>query len=226
MTNNPLRFVGLVRAAAAALALALVPALAAAQTAPARKASQPAPAAATSQAPAPAPRSSSSNTFGLNVALGPSFEGVTALKLRLEGTMVMKPLFPNSTFELALPLGFSFWSQSSAGFGFTVDESFFRFEIVPTARLSFPVARDLGLYADAGLGFSYASVSVTTNPPGFPFASASGAGGVFKLAGGGYYAIDPHWRVFIEPVGLNFFFGGLDGFVYTIMFGAGYHFAG
>jgi hypothetical protein len=228
MTTSPFRLSGLVRAAAAALALALVPALAAAQTAPAKKSSsRSAPAAATSPAPAPAPRSSTL-PYGLSLAIGPSFEvGGTALKIRAEGSMALKPLFPNSTFELALPIGFSFWGETTGVPGFyTVDSSFFRFEIVPTARVSFPVARDLGLYADAGLGFSYASVSFTTTPAGFAYTTASGSGGIFKLAGGGYYALDPHWRLFIEPVGLNFYFGGLDGFVYTIMFGASYRFAG
>lgn len=231
MTTSPFRSSGFVRAAAAALAFALVPALAAAQTAPAKKSSsKPAPAAATSSAPAPAPHSTSGGSlpYGLNLALGPSFDvGGTALKLRVEGTIALKPLFPNSTFELALPLSFSFWGETSGVPGFyTVDVSYFRFEIVPTARLSFPVAKDLGLYGDAGLGFSYASVSVTVTPSTFPYTTASGSGGVFKLAGGGYYALDPHWRLFVEPIGLNFYFGGLDGFVYSIMFGVNYRFGG
>lgn len=232
MTTNTFRFSGIVRAAAAALALALVPALAAAQTAPAKK--TPAPAAATRPDPAPAPeaRSSSSSSalpYGLSLAIGPSFEGGTALKLRLEGSMALRPLFPNSTFELALPLALAFWGQSGAlGFGYTYDASYVRFEIVPTARISAPVAKDLGLYGDAGLGFQYYSASVTTTAPvGFPFSvGASGAGGIFKLAGGGYYALDPSWRLFIEPVGLNFYFGDGNGFVYTIMFGAQYRFRG
>jgi len=229
MTTNTLRFSGIVRAAAAALVLALVPVLAAAQTAPAKKPSRPAPAEATSAAPAPAPRSSSVLPYSLNLAIGPSFEGGTALKLRLEGTMVMKPLFPNSTFELALPLNLAFWGDSAAlGFGYSFDASYIRFEIVPTARVSFPVARDLSLYGDAGLGFQYYSVSVTTNAPiGFPVSYGdSGAGGIFKLAGGGYYSLDPNWRLFLEPISLNFYFGGGSGFVYTIMFGAAYRFQG
>ena len=222
MTTNTLRFTGIVRAAAAALAFALVPALAAAQTAPAKKASKPAPAEA-----APAPRASSTLPYSINLAIGPSFEGTTALKLRLEGTMVMKPLFPNSTFELALPLGFAFWGESGGVPGFySFDISYFRFEIVPTARVTWPVAKDLGLYADAGLGFVYYSVSSTiTGAVPLSFGT-SGAGGVFKLAGGGHYAIDPHWRLFVEPVGLNFYFGEGSGFVYTLMFGAAYRFQG
>ena len=229
MTNNPFRLPGIARAAAAALALAVVPALASAQTAPAKKATKPEPAAAAAPAPAPEPRSSGTLPFGLSLALGPSFEGTTAFKIRFEGSMALKPLFPNSTFELALPLSFAFWGDSAnLGFGYTYDASYFRMEIVPTARISAPVAKDLGLYGDAGLGFQYYSVEVTTNAPvGFPFSvGASGAGGIFKLAGGGYYALDPHWHLFVEPVGLNFYFGEGSGFVYTIMFGAQYRFRG
>lgn len=227
MTPTTPRFSGIVRAVAAALALALVPTLAAAQTAPAKKkASHPAPAQATAvdPAPPPAPRAyTPSYPYGITFGIGPSFEGSTALKLRLEGSMQLRPLFPNTTFELALPIALAFWSQSGGIPGFSWDVSYVRFEIVPTARLGFPVARDLGLYADAGLGFDYASASVTTSA-GFVYSASSGAGGIFKLAGGGYYSIDPHWRLFLEPIGLNFYFGGVSGFVYTIMLGAGYHF--
>lgn len=230
MTPSTPRYSGIVRAAAAALALALVPTLAAAQTAPAKKkASRPAPAAATAPdpapAPAPAPRASSSFPYGITLGIGPSFEGSTALKIRLEGSMQLRPLFPNTTFELALPIALAFWGQSGAYPGFyTWDVSYVRFEIVPTARISAPVARDLGIYGDVGLGFDYASVSVTTTPAFFTYSASSGAGGIFKLAGGGYYSIDPHWRLFLEPIGLNFYFGGVSGFVYSIMLGAGYHF--
>ena len=139
--------------------------------------------------------------------------------------MALKPLFPNSVFELALPLSFTFWGQSYFGY----DTSYFRFELVPTARVSAPVAKNLGLYGDVGLGFVYYSASSTVTVPGFPTAlvySASGAGGVFKLAGGGYYAFDQNWRLFIEPVGLNFYFGEGSGFVYTMMFGGQYRFRG
>jgi hypothetical protein len=230
MITTPPRFSGIVRAAAAALALALVPTLSAAQTAPAKKKPAPAKATAPDPAPAPAPApaaraSSTSLPYGITFGIGPSFEGSTALKLRLEGSMTMRPLFPNTTFELALPIGLAFWGQSGAVPGFyTWDISYVRFEIVPTARISAPVARDLGLYGDVGLGFDYASVSITTTPSFFTYSASSGAGGIFKLAGGGYYSLDPHWRLFLEPIGLNFYFGGVSGFVYTIMLGAGYHF--
>ncbi|HEU4383461.1 MAG TPA: hypothetical protein VFR85_08165 [Anaeromyxobacteraceae bacterium] len=235
MTNNPFRCSGIVRAAATALALALVPALASAQTAPAKKAPKPAPAAAPAPAPDPAPapapeaRTSSTLPYAFSFAIGPSFEGQTALKLRLEGSMAVKPLFPNSTFELVLPLNFAFWGQSYAFPPYTWDYSYFRMEIVPTVRISAPVARNVGLYGDTGLGFQYFSSSFTTTAPqGFPVSvgQASGAGGIFKLAGGGYYAFDPNWRAFVEPVGLNFYFGSASGFVYTIMFGAQYRFRG
>ncbi len=229
MTPTTPRSSGIVRAVAAALALALVPTLAAAQTAPAKKkASHPAPAQATAvdPPPAPAPRAyTPSYPYGITFGIGPSFEGSTALKLRLEGSIALRPLFPNTTFELALPIALAFWSQSGGIPGvYTWDVSYVRFEIVPTARISAPVARDLGLYGDVGLGFDYASVSVTTTPSFFTYSASSGAGGIFKLAGGGYYSLNPHWRLFLEPIGLNFYFGGVSGFVYTIMLGAGYHF--
>jgi hypothetical protein len=195
----------------------------------------PTPAAAPSPAPAAAeastaaatraPTSSSAfdNTpsslpYAGSAALGPSFEGSTAVKLRLEGSMEMSPILPipNTTFELALPIGLVFWKQSI----YSVDVSYFRLEIVPTARLRYPLAKEYGLYADAGLGFVYYSVSSNV-----PVSSGSGVGGLFKLAAGGYYAFNEHLRAFVEPVGLNFYFGSGSGFVYSILFGGSYRFS-
>lgn len=204
---------------AAGLALALVPALAAAQT---EKSASPAQALDA--------RSPSGLPYALSIGLGPSFESGTAFKMRFEGSMALKPLFPNSEFELALPVSLTFWGESgSLGFNATYDASYTRFEIVPTARISTPVANGLALYGDAGLGFQFYSGSVTTHaPPATPYftVSTSGAGGIFKLAIGGHYALAPSWRLFIEPVGLNLYFGDGSGFVYTIMLGGQYRFRG
>jgi hypothetical protein len=222
MNSSSRRIPGLVLAAAAAFALSLAPA-ASAQTAPEKKTTASkrttAPAAATDPAPAPRMRETR-YPYNVGVLIGPSFEGATTFKLRLEGAMTLQPLSRDVGLDIVLPLGFAFWGQDFAGYSI----SYFRFEFVPSARFTFPVLRELTLYGDAGLGFAYYSASVTNNTFPIPGASVSGASGVFRLAGGGFYNLNEHWRLVFEPVGLNFYFGSGSGTAYSILFGANYRF--
>ncbi len=210
---------------AAALALSFAPA-ASAQTAPEKKGTaskkSSAPAAATD--PAPAPRAREPHyPFNVGVVLGPSFEDVTAFKFRLEGAMSLQPISRDVGLDLVLPLGFTFWGQDYNYFGAAYSVSYFRFELVPSARFTFPVAREITLYGDGGLGFGYESVSVSSTFA-VPGAASSGAFGVFRLAGGGFYNLTDRWRLVFEPVGLNFYFGSGSGFAYTLLFGGNYRF--
>lgn len=227
MKINHRNIPGIVLAAAAALALSFAPA-ASAQTSPEKKRTAAskrttAPAAATDPAPAPRMRETR-YPYNVGVLLGPSFEGATTFKLRLEGAMSLQPLSREVGLDIVLPIGLAFWGQDYTvpGFG-TYSVSYFRFELVPSARFTFPVAREITLYGDAGLGFGYESVTVSSN---FVVvgAASSGAFGVFRLAGGGFYNLNPQWRLVLEPIGLNFYFGSGSGFAYSILFGANYRF--
>jgi hypothetical protein len=213
---------------AAAFALSFAPA-ASAQTAPEKKSTaskktSSAPAAATD--PAPAPRAREPRyPFNVGLLLGPAFGDSTAFMFRIEGAMSLPPLSREVGLDLVLPMAFSFWGQtlSNPFFpGLTYSASYFRFDLVPTARFTFPVARAVTLYGDGGLGFSYYSASYSGTTVGV--ASSSGASGVFRLAGGGGYHLTDQWRLIFEPVGLNFYFGSGNGFAYTLLFGANYRF--
>jgi hypothetical protein len=226
MNSPSSRIPGFVLAAAAAFAISFAP-VASAQTAPEKKTTaskrNTAPAAATDPAPAPRMRETR-YPYNVGVVLGPSFEGATAFKFRLEGAMSLQPLSRDVGLDLVLPLGFAFWGQSyTLPFVGGYDVSYFRFELVPSARFTFPVAREITLYGDAGLGFGYESVSISSTFA-VPGAEASGAFGVFRLAGGGFYNLNEHWRLVLEPVGLNFYFGTGSGFAYSILLGANYRF--
>ena len=207
---------------AAALALSFAPA-ASAQTAPEKKGTtskkSSAPAAATDPAPAPKAR----HPFNVGFLLGPSFEDVTTFKFRIEGAMTLQPISREVGLDLVLPLGFAFWGQDYSYFGASYSVSYFRFELVPSARFTFPVTREVTLYGDAGLGFAYYSTSVSSTVP-IPSAPSSGASGVFRLAGGGFYSLSDQWRLVFEPVGLNFYFGSGSGFAYSLLFGGNYRF--
>jgi hypothetical protein len=158
--------------------------------------------------------------YYVGVSLGPSFEGETTFKLRLEGAMTLQPLSRDVGLDLVLPMGFAFWGQDFAGYSV----SYFRFELVPSARFTFPVAREFTLYGDVGLGFAYYSASISNNALPIPGASVSGASGVFRLAGGGFYNLNSQWRLVFEPIGLHFYFGSGSGTAYSILFGVNYRF--
>ncbi len=220
MNNSSSRIPGIVLAAAAAFALSFAPATSA-QTAPEKRGTASkrtaAPAAATDPAPAPRMRESR-YTYNVGVLLGPSFQdGATAFKLRLEGAMTLAPLSRDVGLDIVLPIGLVFWGQDFAGYSV----SYFRFELVPSARFTFPVAREFTLYGDAGLGFGYHSLSYSV---AVPVQTSSGTFGIFRLAGGGFYNLNNQWRLMFEPVGLNFYFGSGSGFAYSLLFGVNYRF--
>jgi hypothetical protein len=132
--------------------------------------------------------------------IGPAFDDPTSFKLRFDGTMALARLAPQVRLDGVLSIGFSF-------------SQLFRFDLAPAARFVFDVARDVAAYADFGLGFSIRSAG-----------GATYGSGLIKLMGGIWYDIGPHWRVIAEPLGLNFYYAGGDGFVYTLLFGAAYRF--
>jgi len=214
------RFLGVVLAAAFALSFA--PA-ASAQTAPEKKSTASKKTTSAAADPAPRPREPR-YPFNVGLLLGPAFGDSTAFMFRIEGAMTLPPLSREVGLDLVLPMAFSFWGQTINNplVGGTYSASYFRFDLVPTARFTFPVVRAVTLYGDAGLGFSYYSASVSGTTVGV--ASSSGASGVFRLAGGGGYHLTDQWRLVFEPVGLNFYFGSGNGFAYTLLFGANYRF--
>jgi hypothetical protein len=238
MTTPWPRTRGFVPATAFALALSLLPAATAAQSAPAKKAAakKPAPAEATALDAAPAPReemttseSSRASPFGVGLFLGPSFEGSTAAKIRVEGTMALAQLSPRMSLELVLPAALAFWSQDQIP-GLVGQPPYrassVRFELVPSARLLLSLSREISLYGDGGLGFGYYHASLENVPVGTPVPTTStDATAVFRLAAGGSYALGDQFRFLVEPVGLNFYFGsGGSTFVYSLLLGASYRF--
>jgi hypothetical protein len=225
MTSSARRMPRLARAAAVALALA--PVAISAQSLPERQERRPAPAAAAEPSPLPVRRAAAhpGYRYGLGLLLGASFEGSTAFKVRLEGTMALPPLSPQVGLELVLPVALSFWSQDKATLLYGYGVSHVRFELVPAARFLFPLSREISLYGDGGLGLAYFWTSLRNVPAGSsPPSEDSGAGGVFRVAAGACYALTDEFRLVFEPVGLNFYFGNGGTFVYSMLLGASYRF--
>jgi hypothetical protein len=157
--------------------------------------------------------------FAVAVLAGPSFEQRTALRLTLEGSLVARRITPEIAFAVALPVSVSFWGGDEVLVGTTYRSSSFRIEVVPVARFLFPLPLGFVAYADAGLGFSWWSNSTSA-----PVGSASGPAGEFRLATGATFALGERFLVRLEPVGLGFYFGSGDGFVYSLMAGAAFRF--
>jgi hypothetical protein len=154
--------------------------------------------------------------FAVAVLAGPSFEQWTAFRLTLEASLVARRVTPEIAFAVALPVSVSFWGGDEVLAGNAYRSSSFRLEVVPVARFVFPLPLGFVAYADAGLGFSWWSTSARF--------SSSGPAGEFRLATGATFALGERFLVRLEPVGLGFFFGSGDGFVYSLMAGAAYRF--
>jgi hypothetical protein len=183
-------------AASAALALALVtlPAAAAAQgrgrSAPARSAGGGAHIA---------------GLFGFESGFGD-----TAPALRLDGEWDLQPL---STGRLGIvgSAGFTFFGDDDFGGDFDVNT----LKLSGAVRWTVPVAPELDVYADGGLGFYVASFSVEDRL-GREIADDTEVGLLMRFAGGLMFHATDRLRLGGE-LGLNPYFGDLDDTTFSLM---------
>lgn len=77
------------------------------------------------------------------------------LAVRLDGEVDLQRLSPEMVLTAIGAVGYSRLSEDFRGYDQSVDA----FSIVPVARLRFDVTRDMGLYADGGLGIYLAQVT-------------------------------------------------------------------
>lgn len=129
----------------------------------------------------------------------------TGLALRFDGQMPITRLGTGPVhLDGVVSLGYSHFSD----FGLRLNI----LKVVPAARFVFPIAPQFSLYADAGLGLYYDSVSVR----GFS-GSDSGAGLTMRFAGGGFFQVNDRLRLGGE-LGVNPYFGDYDDTTLSVMF--------
>jgi hypothetical protein len=131
---------------AVALAAVLVPALA---TAAPRSGAQ------------PASRGSMMNSLWAGGFLGYETDDLDGIALRADVEVPFTALAPQVNLSWVGSLGYSRLTDDLPG---NIDVTANIFKIIPAARFSFPVAPQLTIFADAGLGLYYANIDVDRSP--------------------------------------------------------------
>jgi hypothetical protein len=146
-------------------------------------------------------RYSESHALRLGVSAGPDFfSSTTGFRVQGDAQYTLFEVAPQLYFDLAGQVAGVFAS------GVTI------LELVPKARLRYTLLDPLSLYADAGLGFAFTSLSLNGG-------SSTQGNGNLRFAGGLQYKFTPKWSVILEPVGLNIYFGNAAAFHYSILAG-------
>jgi len=195
--------------AVALAALLAVPAVAGAQakrSTTSAKASRATPAA-----------SSSAPNLSVGGSLGYEFGNADGFALRLDGELPFQMLAPKVALSFVGSLGYTRFSENIP-YG---DVKTNLFKLVPAARFTMPVAPEVDLYGDGGLGLYHYSSTAKTNVPflGTMEASTSGFGFMLRFGAGAFYKINPKVKLSAE-LGLSPYFGDVDTTDFTIMLGA------
>jgi hypothetical protein len=111
-------------------------------------------------------------------------DGETGLGLRVDGELPIQTIGPRIDLDAVGSLGFSRFSDSTTTAIGRYSQSTSIVKLVPAARFTMPLAPQLGVYADAGLGLYWARWSIDT-PLGDT--SSSGVGVTMRFATGGIY---------------------------------------
>jgi len=199
-----------------------------------------APAVSARPAPVPQPAAPPSEEASLDAGLDPTWRFGQALGiefgigdadfdglgLRLDGERALMRLSPVATLSFMGSLAMTHASgkktvsivvdpvigRSVSG---TVEWDANIFELIPGVRVTYALSPSASLFADTGLGLTYAaandhvSSSVAASNPESP--TSAGVGGVVRLAGGIVFRPSSALRIAIEPFGLRLRFGNGPG---------------
>lgn len=172
-------------------------------------------------APAASTTSTGARQLSLGGWIGYEMGDLDGLQLRGEGEMSFMQLAPMVELSFVGAVGYSYLTTEESAFGYKVESTAHLLKLVPAARFTFPVAPKFKLFADAGLGFYYSSVSIDTNVPGgFDF-DDSYAGFMLRLAGGGMFQVNPRLSLGGQ-LSLDPMFGDYDDTTFTILAGLTY----
>lgn len=163
--------------------------------------------------------------------------GPAGLALRVDGELVQRPLGPGVGFSLVGSLGYSHFSDHGGtwdpfyGYDASWEQSLGIFKVIPAARFTFGHNPRVRPYADAGLGFYWASWSyeaTTAVPTAFPpyYAivgeqlSDSEVGVVLRFAGGVAFDVSPGFSLGAEAGIMPYLGDFADDSTFTLMLAA------
>ncbi len=181
---------------AVALAALLVgPATAHAQ---AKKSTAKAAAPAKTAAAAPAQTTTTSSpSYQIGGWIGYESDNLGGVQVRGDFVWPFEKLAPGFDLSFVGSVGLSYLSESTSGFGVTVDTSAWQFKLVPTARFTYTFNPQWSVFGDAGVGINYTSVTVKEDFGAFGSQSASDSstGFMLRLGAGGFFNLNPQWAL-------------------------------
>jgi hypothetical protein len=120
---------------------------------------------------------------------------------------------------------FSYTARELVGFTGTSEESTLASELMPGARVLYPVHARLNLSAELSVGLSLVRASATTQiGGGRSHTSALDLGAVTRVALGGQVPLDDRLRLFFEPVAVQTYLFSEAGTAWSMQFGLAYAF--
>jgi hypothetical protein len=137
-------------------------------------------------------------------------EGVAPnLGVQVAGPIRLAGLPPTIHLEWTGALDLWFRSDSEGAGGIEVDASAFNIGVIPGARIVFPIAREVLLTGDLGVGLALTHTSVSSSGFGNNFdASDTDFGVVFRLAAGAIIPLSEKLRLEVAPLGLQMYAPG------------------
>ena len=141
-----------------------------------------------SSQPAPA---SQSGVPGLELGgfIGYETDDFSGLALRFDAEMPIQQLNPQVKLSVVGSIGYSYLTWDT--YGVTVKSNLFK--IVPAARFTIPVAPQVDVFGDVGLGLAHASVSVDVPPYGT--FSDSSTNLMMRFGVGGWFHVNPKLKL-------------------------------
>ncbi len=158
--------------------------------------------------------------LGAGVLIGmESGDGDTGLALRGDAVLDSKWIAPNVLLSGVLSLGFTRFSNGWSDPNYKFDVSDNIFKVIPAVRFTFDIAPQFGLYADAGIGFYFASIEskLTDRYWGTYVSTSDSAFGVMmRFAGGAFVKVSDGFRLGAE-MGFNPYFGDFHDTTFSLM---------
>lgn len=145
---------------------------------------------ASAPATSPAAVAAAPDALSLGALVGYEWgDQVDGFQLRLDGELPFEQLSPTVKVSFVGSAGFTHSTYGIAGLDLTVN----RLKLVPAARFTVALDAAVSVFADAGLGLHY--TSVTWNFGNLGRTTDSGIGLMVRLGVGGWYRVSPRTRI-------------------------------
>jgi len=155
-------------------------------------------------------------------SLGYEAGSLAGVAPRVEGELPVRPLLPPLQLSWVGSIGFSHLTRSQDLHGFNVATTANVLKVLPAARFSLALTPQVTLFADAGLGLYYASITTEDSTPYFGGTGRDRAFGLMtRFGAGAWYQLREKLKAG-AALELDPYFGRFDHTTFVIQAGAMY----